>query len=48
MTMKHYNILLVRDRSAFSTKWVCDFASNLVKSGQKVTLLCDTTKQKKT
>lgn len=47
MTMKHYNILLVRDRSAFSTKWVCDFASNLVKSGQKVTLLCDTTKQKK-
>lgn len=39
--MKNYNILLTRDRSAFSTKWVCNFATNLALRGHNVTLLCD-------
>ena len=41
-----YNILLTRDRSAFSTKWVCNFASNLSNAGHNVTLLCDSHEKK--
>jgi glycosyltransferase involved in cell wall biosynthesis len=43
---KTFNILLTRDRSAFSTKWVCNFASNLVLAGHKVTLVCDSYENK--
>lgn len=43
---KKYNILLTRDRSAFSTKWVCNFASNLSEAGHNVTLLCDSPEKK--
>ena len=39
-------ILLTRDRSAFSTKWVCNFATNLVRAGHTVTLLCDSLENK--
>lgn len=45
--MDHQKILLVRDRSAFSTKWVCNFASQLCEMDYDVTLLCDEHKQKK-
>lgn len=44
--MKTFHILLTRDRSAFSTKWVCNFATNLSQAGHRVTLLCDSYKQK--
>ncbi|MBR1904423.1 MAG: glycosyltransferase [Alphaproteobacteria bacterium] len=44
--MNKYKILLTRDRSAFSTKWVCNFATNLVKAGHDVTLLCDSYENK--
>ena len=40
------NILLTRDRSAFSTKWVCNFATNLSNAGHHVTLLCDSYENK--
>ena len=45
--MKKLNILLTRDRSAFSTKWVCNFATNLTRAGHNVTLLCDSYETKK-
>lgn len=45
--MKKLKILLTRDRSAFSTKWVCNFATNLSKAGHHVTLLCDSFENKK-
>lgn len=44
--IKQLKILLTRDRSAFSTKWVCNFATNLSNAGHKVILLCDTTENK--
>ena len=43
---KPLKILLTRDRSAFSTKWVCNFATNLANAGHKVTLLCDSMENK--
>lgn len=46
MLGKTYKILLTRDRSAFSTKWVCNFATNLTKAGHEVTLLCDSFENK--
>lgn len=46
MPQKKYKILLTRDRSAFSTKWVCNFASNLANEGHDVTLLCDSYENK--
>lgn len=47
MKINKKNILLVRDRSAFSTKWVCSFAENLAEYEYNVTLLCDEYKEKK-
>lgn len=44
--IKQLKILLTRDRSAFSTKWVCNFATNLANAGHKVTLLCDSAENK--
>lgn len=38
---KKLKILLTRDRSAFSTKWVCNFATGLSHAGHQVTLLTD-------
>ena len=43
---KRLKILLTRDRSAFSTKWVCNFATNLADAGHEVTLLCDSAENK--
>lgn len=40
MTQK-LKILLTRDRSAFSTKWVCNFATGLSEAGHQVTILTD-------
>ncbi len=34
-------IFLVRDRKAFSTKWLCDFATQLSDLGYDVTIVCD-------
>ena len=47
MSEECYKILLTRDRSAFSTKWVCNFATNLAKQGHQITLLCDSYENKK-
>jgi glycosyltransferase involved in cell wall biosynthesis len=39
-------IFLVRDRNAFSTKWVCDFGSNLDSLGYDVSVVCNQKKYK--
>jgi glycosyltransferase involved in cell wall biosynthesis len=39
-------IFLIRDRKAFSTKWLCDFGSNLDDLGYEVSVVCDDKKYK--
>ena len=34
-------IMLIKDRNTFNTKWVCNFASQLIENGYEVTLVSD-------